>query len=75
MKPALNIAAAFAAGAGAVFLLDALRSAVQKRIAARSPEHADADAQLRATVRASVRAWSVPAEPSGLGEIERPSLP
>ena len=71
MKPALNIAAAFAAGAGAVFLLDALRSAVQERIAARSSEHPDEDAQLRA----KVRAWSVPAEPSGFAEVERPSLP
>jgi hypothetical protein len=71
MKPALNFAAAFAAGAGAVFLIDALQSAVHKRIAARSPEHADDDARLRATVRA----WSVPVEPSGSGEVERPSLP
>ena len=52
MKHSLNIATAFAAGAGAVFLLDALRSAVQKRIAARPQEHADDDARLRATVRA-----------------------
>ena len=52
MKHALNIAAAFAAGAGAVFLLAALRSTVDKRGPAHLPEHADDDARLRATVRA-----------------------
>ena len=71
MKHALNIATAFAAGAGAVFLLDALRSAVEKRAANRPPEHAGENARPRATVRA----WSVPAEPSVSGEAERPSLP
>lgn len=52
MKHALNIAAAFAAGAGAVFLLDKLLSPAARVL--RGPhltERSDGDAQLRAIVR------------------------
>ena len=53
MKPAITLAAAFATGAGAVFLLDKLLFPAAE--VARGPHFSDQpddDAQLRATVRA-----------------------